>query len=354
MDIDLVCFYDLKELIKIVGYEKYKKMLWHDTTDPDLGTGLHEIKGDTEINEMRGCVVMQMGPKEFHIYVEHVVDIPEVVEEHVIAEDASSSYKEDFEEEASKEGSDLSPKTAKKRQSKKYTGARRRHVLRDGNKTNDGLGQNSGPRPDLWRDLGGLSNANNVDASGKRAATSDDVNIPSVDPNAFEQDSDYERPYEYESEAFNSPISSENEGRISYDSFNKETTYGEVEFKHKNERNRVRAVCSDENCNWLILCSGNSKLTCFHMKTLYNEHACGRDQMSNLTTRAWCTSKLVKRLAIQPDIMPRHAMYFMIEEYNLQLNPRMISRALKAAREKVVGNEATQYGRIREYLQELH
>ncbi|MED6227604.1 hypothetical protein PIB30_115361, partial [Stylosanthes scabra] len=51
---------------------------------------------------------------------------------------------------------------------------------------------------------------------------------------------------------------------------------------------------------------------------------------------------------------PRHAMDFMIEEYNLQLNPRMISRSLKAAREVVIGNEAAQYSRIREYLQEIH
>ncbi|MED6179244.1 hypothetical protein PIB30_115305, partial [Stylosanthes scabra] len=30
---------------------------------------------------MRGAAVMHMGPKELHIYVEHIVDIPEVVED---------------------------------------------------------------------------------------------------------------------------------------------------------------------------------------------------------------------------------------------------------------------------------
>ncbi|MED6177481.1 hypothetical protein PIB30_098518, partial [Stylosanthes scabra] len=44
-------------------------------------------------------------------------------------------------------------------------------------------------------------------------------------------DSDYERPYEYESEAFNNPVSSEDEGRTAYDAFNEDTEYGEVEFK---------------------------------------------------------------------------------------------------------------------------
>ncbi|MED6151998.1 hypothetical protein PIB30_087668 [Stylosanthes scabra] len=90
-----------------------------------------------------------------------------------------------------KKGINESGPSKGEKQSKKYTGARRRHVLRDSNRADDGLGVNSGPGPDLWKDLGGSSNANNVGASGKRTVTSDDINVPSVDPNAFEQESDY-------------------------------------------------------------------------------------------------------------------------------------------------------------------
>ncbi|MED6181902.1 hypothetical protein PIB30_023744 [Stylosanthes scabra] len=68
-------------MVEEVGFVKYEKLLWHDLSDLDLGTGLHELKGDAEINVMRGAVVMHIGPKEFHIYVEHVVSIPVVVEE---------------------------------------------------------------------------------------------------------------------------------------------------------------------------------------------------------------------------------------------------------------------------------
>ncbi|MED6227597.1 hypothetical protein PIB30_115274, partial [Stylosanthes scabra] len=81
MDIDLVCFFDLEELVKEVGFEKYNKLLWHDIGDPNLDTGLQEMVGDSDINAMRGAAVMHMGPKEFHIYVEHIVEIPEVVED---------------------------------------------------------------------------------------------------------------------------------------------------------------------------------------------------------------------------------------------------------------------------------
>ncbi|MED6177936.1 hypothetical protein PIB30_102870, partial [Stylosanthes scabra] len=96
-----------------------------------------------------------------------------------------------------------------------YTEARRRHVLRDGNKgAAHGFGQNSGPGPDLGKGLGGHSNGGTA-GDGERAATGENVNGPSVDLNAIEEDSDYERPYMYESEAFKSPVSSEDEGRTS-------------------------------------------------------------------------------------------------------------------------------------------
>ncbi|MED6201263.1 hypothetical protein PIB30_093163 [Stylosanthes scabra] len=54
MDINLVCFYDLEEFVKEVGYEKWEKLLWHDLSDLHLDTDLHEIKGDAKVNAMRG------------------------------------------------------------------------------------------------------------------------------------------------------------------------------------------------------------------------------------------------------------------------------------------------------------
>ncbi|MED6142649.1 hypothetical protein PIB30_115876, partial [Stylosanthes scabra] len=74
----------------------------------------------------------------------------------------------------------MSPKTAKKGQSKKYTGARRRHILRDGNSAaNGGLGQNCGPGPDFGNDFRGPSNARKEGAVGGKSGISEGVNGPS-------------------------------------------------------------------------------------------------------------------------------------------------------------------------------
>ncbi|MED6157645.1 hypothetical protein PIB30_025082 [Stylosanthes scabra] len=55
LDIDLVSLPVLEDLLKELGYEKYEKLLWHDLSFPDLEFGLHELKGDAGINEMRGA-----------------------------------------------------------------------------------------------------------------------------------------------------------------------------------------------------------------------------------------------------------------------------------------------------------
>ncbi|XP_025628904.1 uncharacterized protein [Arachis hypogaea] len=122
----------------------------------------------------------------------------------------------------------------------------------------------------------------------------------------------------------------------------------------KNEKKRVRAACAGENCPWLILTSWNSAGGCYQVKTLVNEHNCTRDFSSNLASREWVTSKLVKRLLTQPELKPKQARNYMIEEYNVHLSKKMISRGLKVAREIVIGNEQVQYGKLRDYLMELH
>ncbi|XP_057755774.1 uncharacterized protein LOC130974956 [Arachis stenosperma] len=122
----------------------------------------------------------------------------------------------------------------------------------------------------------------------------------------------------------------------------------------KNEKERVRARCAEEKCPWLIYVARNSKTMAFEIKTFHNKHTYGRDYGSNLADRAWVTDKLEKRLATQPKLTPREATEHMKQDYNVQVHPKMIQMALKAAREIVVGNDKAQYGKLWDYLQELH
>ncbi|XP_057723545.1 uncharacterized protein LOC130939459 [Arachis stenosperma] len=224
-------------------------------------------------------------------------------------------------------------------------------------------GKNSGP----WPELGGPRSSRQHGPAGQDTTTTvngDEDHVP--DPTAVELDSKYEKPYEYESEVFNSLVSSGDEGKTAYDTFDEDTEYGEVQFKvgqlfhtmesfkktmkdyfvHKgkdvlyikNEKLRVRAACAG----------------CFQIKILYNEHNCGMDFGSNLADRAWVTDKLVKKLFTEPDLKLGAARDHIIDEYNVKVNLRMVARALKVAREVVIGSEKAQYRKTRDYLMELH
>ncbi|XP_057745904.1 uncharacterized protein LOC130965081 [Arachis stenosperma] len=131
--------------------------------------------------------------------------------------------------------------------------------------------------------------------------------------------------------------------------------YEEKELMYlKNEPKRIRARCAEEGCPWLVFCSHNSQSLSFQIKTFIGEHNCGRNLSSNMADRAWVTSKLVKRLVTQPLMTPKEALEHMKQDYNVHINYRMIYRALKAAREQAIGKEREQYGKLHDYLNEIH
>ncbi|MED6206871.1 hypothetical protein PIB30_030641 [Stylosanthes scabra] len=77
MDIDFVNYGDLLKLLEGIGYKKIKKMQWYDVAEDDLEAGLHKLEGDADINAMCEHLMRNFGLiDEFHIYIEHEVDIP--------------------------------------------------------------------------------------------------------------------------------------------------------------------------------------------------------------------------------------------------------------------------------------
>ncbi|XP_015956797.1 uncharacterized protein LOC107481097 [Arachis duranensis] len=252
----------------------------------------------------------------------------------------------------------MSPKTAKRRASRKYSGARRKHVLKEGLGGRDMQGENSGSGPEL-----GGPRTSRQHGPGRQNTTNAtngaEDHVP--DPTAVEQDSEYEKPYEYESEVFNSPVSSGDDGTTAYDTFDEDTKYGEVQFKvgqlfptMESFKKALKDYFVHEDKDVLYIKNEKLRVRAACVKTLYNEHNCGRDFGSNLADRAWVTDKLVKKLFTEPDLKLGAARDHIIDEYNVKVNIRMVARALKVAREVVIGSEKAQYGKTRDYLMELH
>ncbi|XP_016200220.1 uncharacterized protein LOC107641235 [Arachis ipaensis] len=111
----------------------------------------------------------------------------------------------------------------------------------------------------------------------------------------------------------------------------------------KNDKERVRMGCMDDECPWLVHLSYNKSLQYYLVKTYKNDHTCARDMGSNAACQHWISLKVEKRMNTQPHMRTNEAIDFLREEFSLTAHPKMVYRAVRKARERIMGNEREQY-----------
>nr|XP_025618784.2 uncharacterized protein LOC112710668 isoform X1 [Arachis hypogaea] len=211
---------------------------------------------------------------------------------------------------------------------------------------------------------------------------------PNTDPSvrfyvSTVQDDDDDDPiYDYHSEELHTPNSSDDESsRHKFPEFDDDYAFGEGRFELgtrfatierfkevvkdsfiaegrelrwiKNDRERVRVGCKDDDCPWLVHLSYNRSLQCYQVKTYKNDHTCARDLGSNAVDQHWISKKVEKKMSLHPHMRTNEAVDFLREEFSLTAHPKMVYRAVKEAREKIMGNEREQYNNVRDYLFEI-
>jgi hypothetical protein len=206
------------------------------------------------------------------------------------------------------------------------------------------------------------------------------VNIEMSEPNEVCSDND-----SYVSEELRTPISTDDEGdgnrNIVYPQFNENAGFGEVnlelgmefptlqKFKDavkdytihkgkdikwlKNDKDRARAECKHETCNWVIFCGRNKKSKCFQIKTFVSKHDCPTDFKNKQANRKWVVKMLEKVLRYNPEIKHGQIYDLFKTDYKVILDDNMIFRATKEARDLVEGSEREQYGLLWDYANEL-
>ncbi|XP_020964242.1 uncharacterized protein LOC110265589 [Arachis ipaensis] len=189
--------------------------------------------------------------------------------------------------------------------------------------------------------------------------------------------------FEYESEELHTPVSLEDEGnKPHWHEFDEHYDFGEGRFELgtifatikrfkevvkdsfiaegrelvwiKNDKERVRVGCKNENCPWIAHLSYNKQLQCFQVKTYRSEHTCARDLGSNAADQHWISKKVEKRMTTHPYMNTHEAIDFLKEEFDLVLHPKMVYRAVREAKDRIMGNEVEEYGKLRDYLMEIH
>ncbi|XP_025700415.1 uncharacterized protein [Arachis hypogaea] len=117
----------------------------------------------------------------------------------------------------------------------------------------------------------------------------------------------------------------------------------------KNDNVRMRAVCKDENCGWLVYAANNTENNYWQIKTFNDDHTCARKTKNKLANRKWLARKLVKKLRKYPNLRHCEAAQYFKTKCDLELSMCSLTRALGDARAVVYGDAAAQYGMIRDY-----
>ncbi|XP_025635798.1 uncharacterized protein [Arachis hypogaea] len=73
-----------------------------------------------------------------------------------------------------------------------------------------------------------------------------------------------------------------------------------------------------------------------------------------MANQNWITDKLEKRLLTQLHLTHREVFDHIKIDFNVVCSDKMIYRVLSVARERYIGNERAQYGKLRDYLTKIH
>ena len=121
----------------------------------------------------------------------------------------------------------------------------------------------------------------------------------------------------------------------------------------ENDKNRARAVCKHDTCDWLIYCARNEKRKCFQIKTFVSKHDCPKYFRNKQANRKWVVKMLAKVLRFDPEI--KHGQIFDLfkKDYKVIMDKNLIFRATKEARDLVEDSEREKYGLLWDYANEL-
>jgi hypothetical protein len=121
----------------------------------------------------------------------------------------------------------------------------------------------------------------------------------------------------------------------------------------KNDKERVRAKCRQEDCPWEIFCSWSKVNLSFQVKTFETEHSCCRVFKNSQAKTNWVVSKLEMKLRVQPNMTYLEVFDWLKRDFGVHVNETKLFRAMKKAKELVEGSLKEQYGRIWDYAHEL-
>ncbi|KAH9723843.1 SWIM-type domain-containing protein [Citrus sinensis] len=121
----------------------------------------------------------------------------------------------------------------------------------------------------------------------------------------------------------------------------------------KNEKRRFRAKCSNEGCPWFIYAALVESGTKFRIQKLNNVHECNGVLESKEASYKWIASQFEGTLKNNSKMPVKAMKDELVSNLGIKASMKKMYRAKKRAMDKLNGNYANSYQRLRDYAQLL-
>ncbi|XP_073067176.1 uncharacterized protein [Primulina eburnea] len=122
----------------------------------------------------------------------------------------------------------------------------------------------------------------------------------------------------------------------------------------KNDKSRLRGVCKNEGCEWVIHVSPVNKDSCWQIKTFKTEHKnCYWNVKNKNIKSSWLSETFVSKLKSNPKLGTREFREEVKSTLNVSLTYKQAYLSRKKALKLVDGSIAEQFSQIRNYCAEL-
>ncbi|KAK9049537.1 hypothetical protein SSX86_031493 [Deinandra increscens subsp. villosa] len=124
----------------------------------------------------------------------------------------------------------------------------------------------------------------------------------------------------------------------------------------KDDDDRVRAICKDPDlhkCPWVLLLSFHKASGSWIIRTWVNEHSCLQSRKIYSCTTTFLSKKLGEQIQENPKIPVRAVQEQFQTRFDQKISMMKAFRAKTIAMEQLHGDFSSQYGKLRDYVDEL-
>ncbi|XP_059454848.1 uncharacterized protein LOC132185016 [Corylus avellana] len=91
----------------------------------------------------------------------------------------------------------------------------------------------------------------------------------------------------------------------------------------------------------------------FQVRFVHSKHSCGRKYRNTIVNSTWITNKLIDKFRVQPNMPLEVIQNEVKDKWRVDVNPTMMYRARRKAKQKLYGNLEDQYRRLWDYCETL-